>query len=196
MSWTWRYFGGDFPNNYKGICLNTDFRVWLLYERYMRNPDIIETVKAASSAKHCLSNYKVDWSATTLVDCIIAMQWFYDCGNDAAPSGAKPTEKMVEILTKDIGPDAYSYYYDVRHIWGAFMSAYSIDLFKENMHWWKFRTLFDNLPNSNTLGHLKHIRTIKKDDVVNIEKGPGRTKQVKEWEKVLAQKILTKLPEY
>lgn len=204
MSWTWRYFGGDFPNKHKGISLNTDFRVWLLYERYMRNTDIIDSVKAASSAKHCLANYEEDWTTTTLVDCLSAMQWFYNCGNDITQSGItkEEAEQVIEGLKSlqdddEETSDTYSYYHDSRHIWGAFMSAYNIDLFKENLHWWKFRTLFENLPETNSFGNLKRIRTLKKSDVVTASnKDKGRAKQVREWNKIELQQVLIKLPEY
>lgn len=50
---------------------------------------------------------------------------------------------------------------DSLYIYGSFMGAYGIDLFDEqdNLHWWKFISLFESLPDDSKIKQVISIRT-------------------------------------
>lgn len=51
---------------------------------------------------------------------------------------------------------------DSGRVYAAFIQAYKIDLTKERMHWWTFRTLFDALPDGSKLMDIIKIRGMKR----------------------------------
>ena len=52
----------------------------------------------------------------------------------------------------------YSFQYDADYIYSAFMSRYNIDLSKNNIHWWKFKSLFKSLPENTEIVKIIEIR--------------------------------------
>lgn len=52
----------------------------------------------------------------------------------------------------------YSFLYDQHMIFAAFMQQYHIDLTAEEMHWWKFKALLNNLT-GNTMAEVMCIRS-------------------------------------
>lgn len=49
---------------------------------------------------------------------------------------------------------------DSGYIYAAFVQTYGIDLYEEwdRLHWYKFMSLFDNLPDSTAISQIMHIR--------------------------------------
>lgn len=66
------------------------------------------------------------------------------------------SEKTEESDSKKI----FCYEHDNKEIWASFIQAYGIDLNSEKLHWFKFKTLLDNLPSDTTFSRILSYRTI------------------------------------
>lgn len=65
-------------------------------------------------------------------------------GKEAAPGGPAPL---------------FDFGYDAELIYGAFVSAYGIDLGERELHWWKFLALFRSLPAETEFMRVLAIRS-------------------------------------
>ena len=123
------------PNGFK---IRTDFRESIKFELLMQNEKINETDKVKLALN--LYFYDIDIkNAEQLKKAINDMLWFYKCGKEEQEE--KTSQKAKRENTKRI----YSYEFDAEYIFSAFMEQYKIDLNKEYLHWWKFKSLFNSL---------------------------------------------------
>ena len=97
-------------------------------------------------------------------EAIEGMLWFYQCGKELANSNEKNknNNKYNQI---------YSYEFDNKYIYSAFMEQYKIDLQEiEYMHWWKFRALFDGLNEDAEIVKIMGYRSVNLSQIKDIEK--------------------------
>lgn len=117
--------GKDFP-------IATDFRVWVrfdcLTERKTLDPDTLAEVLALVFTECVLPD--------SLSDTLSALFRFYACGEDGSKRRKSTPGSQKRVV---------SFAHDSPLIYAAFMAQYGIDLTRENLHWWKFRALFDGL---------------------------------------------------
>lgn len=71
--------------------------------------------------------------------------------------GEEPTEGYEEKVT--------DFRQDFKYIWSGFRKVYGIDLLKEDLHWWEFRMLLDELPDDCVYKQIVAIRS----QPINIE---------------------------
>ena len=60
----------------------------------------------------------------------------------------------------DSKPRVFSFVKDAKYIYSAFSQAHGIDLQKEELHWWRFVTLFNDLGEC-TFNTLRYLRAKK-----------------------------------
>lgn len=84
------------------------------------------------------------------------------CEKDGAEASVK--KKIVD------------FYYDSPYIYCDFLSFYGIDLMRENMHFYKFCTLFEGLGDDCKTVQIMKIRAL---DIANIKSGDLKQKYVK-----------------
>ena len=138
------------PNGFK---IRTDFRESIKFELLMQNDKINENDKV----KLALNLYYYDISlkdTESLKMAINDILWFYKCGKE---------EQEKETSRKIIGGHPkriYSYEFDAEYIFSAFMEQYEIDLNKEYLHWWKFRSLFNSLNEEVLFSKIMSYRAI------------------------------------
>jgi hypothetical protein len=78
--------------------------------------------------------------------------WFYRCGEEE-----KVGKKGGENRRKQI----YSYEYDAKYIYSAFLDQYGIDLNEiDELHWFKFKALFEGLKSDNKICEIMGYRAI------------------------------------
>ncbi len=59
---------------------------------------------------------------------------------------------------------SFSFSHDANMIYAAFFQQYGIDLTEtDDMHWWKFRVLFDNLGEGTWFAEVRKIRAMEID---------------------------------
>ncbi len=115
--------------------INTDFRVSVAFELLMQDSKIAPEDKAdkAISLYYPRAPHDIQAAGDALIN-------FYRCNRESLQDdGGKGNYKQP-----------YSFQYDDQYIYSAFWQQYGIDLERANMHWWKFRSLFNGLT-SDTL---------------------------------------------
>ncbi len=131
-------FGGNY-----GIY--TDFRRWMEFEQMMRiNPPAKRYVEI-------LKKYYISLPPK-FSEAVYALCKFY-------AGGIMPQEKTAG------GKRLYSYKQDADLIYCAFYAQYHIDLEKENMHWWKFLTLFGGLDESSRFMQIVRLRSMDLNEI-------------------------------
>ncbi|MDD4689187.1 MAG: bacteriophage Gp15 family protein [Eubacteriales bacterium] len=127
-------------NSYK---LNTDFKVWIEFEKIMRNKDLSPIIKIAYISELCFK--EVPPACGALFEALLD---FYNGGKrEKAPAegNRKPT---------------ISFEADGDYIFSAFYSQYGIDLTDNSMHWYKFKALFSGLSEDNMIVKIMHYRSV------------------------------------
>ena len=125
-----------------GLRIRTDFRESIKFELLMQD----NKISSEDKIRCALELYYYD--VTKIKDFKKAVQeilWFYS-GGEIKKEKTKNENQDNNENKKQI----YSYEFDDRYIYNAFMQQYNIDLNKiKYLHWWKFRSLLDGL-NENT----------------------------------------------
>lgn len=142
--------------------INSDFRISILFELLMQDEDIEDELKIPQALK--LYFPKIP-PMKYIEETINAIMWFYGCGDEK--------EKLNKHIKNSTDLEqAYSFEYDNTYIYDAFMSQYKIDLSTiDNLHWWKFRALFEGLTEENMIVKIMNYRTmdLSKMDKSEIE---------------------------
>lgn len=131
----------------------TDFREWIRLAELVDDDSVPDVVKV----RLLLMWYTGD-VPEELESAINALGDFL-IGSGLCQSGAGDCE------SKNITP-AFSYSEDAGCIYSAFRECYGIDLQTIGyMHWWKFQTLFDWLPESTEIKQRMMYRTMNLSDI-------------------------------
>jgi hypothetical protein len=175
------------------VPINWDFRISIRFGEILqkRNIDDNEILVAGLQLYYpTIETQQIDISAA-----VEKMLWFYRCGKDDIDYESESSNK------KDIR--CLSYEHDDGNIYAAFMQQYGIDLCDiEDLHWWKFKTLFDGLaedvPIVKIMGYrATDINKIPKEERAYYKKmkkryalpdriDPEEKKRLKEMNEVLA----------
>lgn len=129
--------------------INTDYSVWLKFEMLLS--DEVEDSKATLLDikklifKSEIPPDRADEEATEKI------LWFYRCG--------KPHEKQSGKGNNNRA--IFNYDYDDSYIYAAFLEQYGVDLNDADIHWWKFRALFQSLKDDCQIVKIMGIRSIK-----------------------------------
>lgn len=128
------------------IRINTDFRLMVEFELLLTEESESENFEGRfinllnrliPDLKYC--------DTITQDELTNAILQYYSCGKDcSADTDADDEDTDNEPSVERI----YSFNYDDEYIYAAFMEAYGIDITEADMHWWKFRALFNSLPQS------------------------------------------------
>ena len=120
------------PTEYKGLKVNTNFRSFILFELLMQDNDLTKEEKI-SFALSLFYDDEID----DIKKAIDGVLWFYSCGDSEKKNNkSKKSEKNEK-------KQVYSYEYDAKYIYSAFLDQYGIDLNDiEYLHWFKFKALF------------------------------------------------------
>lgn len=146
--------------------INYDFRYGLLFEELMNDKTISDSEKFYLAIKLYLDNQYVE----NYEEAISQIFNFYLCGETPRKTKKKKQNPV------------FSYEEDAGLIFAAFKEVYNIDLVEDKIHWWKFRALFDALPESCQFRKVVGYRAIEiRNDMSNSEK-----KFYKEMKKIYA----------
>ena len=133
------------------IPFNTDFRYSIMFELLMQDNTISEEVKIAKALELYYPEMK---KITNYKEAILNILWFYSSGKE---DGTKKNVKTVE-QKENIKNQIYSYEFDAEYIYSAFKDQYGIDLQDEELHWWKFKALFQGLKEDNKIVQIMGYR--------------------------------------
>ena len=131
--------------------INTDFRISILFELLMQDPNISDEEKIEKALELYFIKIPPIEYISDVVDIIMD---FYSCGKDKLISNGRTTSKGK---SKQI----YSFEVDADYIYAAFLDQYGIDLQDiEYLHWWKFKALFNALKEDNEIVKIMGYRSI------------------------------------
>ena len=82
------------------------------------------------------------------------MLWFFSCGRE--PERKHFPRKIAGINSKQ----AFDFEADADLIYAGFIQQYGIDLQTEEMHWWKFMILLENLGGDTRFQKIMEYRTL------------------------------------
>ena len=82
------------------------------------------------------------------------MFWFFSCGREKKK---KPFPRKIAGINNK---QPFDFETDADLIYAGFMQQYGIDLQEEDMHWWKFMILLENLGADTRLQKVMEYRTI------------------------------------
>lgn len=82
------------------------------------------------------------------------MYWFFSCGRE------KEKKRFPRKIAGINDKQPFDFEKDADLIYAGFMQQYGIDLQADNMHWWKFMILLENLGSNTRLNKVMEYRTI------------------------------------
>lgn len=138
--------------------INTDFRISIMFELLMQDDELEDSEKTMQALK--LYYPVIPENKIKAGEKII---WFYRCGKESdyyeADTGVTKQKQI------------YSFEHDAGYIYEAFLQEYGIDLQDiEDFHWWKFRALFNGLPNTTEFVKIMEYRSVSITSKMSKEK--------------------------
>ena len=128
-------------------AIRTDFRVSIRFEQLVTRGDLADEALVDA----VLSLYYDRPPADKLAAANAAL-WFYRCGETAKNAGTVAGQGGSSRKL-------YDWEFDAGHVFAAFLADYGIDLESvEQLHWWKFRALFEALRADNTIRQIMEYR--------------------------------------
>ncbi len=126
-----------------------DFRVGIVYELLMLDREVEGTEKPLLALR--LFYPKIPKNRKGALE---GIRWFYGLGEADRTQKARQTQKKQERI--------YSFAEDGAYIFSAFWEKYGMDLTEEKeLHWWKFRALFQGLGEDTTFSKIMGYRAIE-----------------------------------
>ncbi len=152
---------------------NTNFRDFIKFSILLEDEDILDLEKIGISLKLFYGDQPIFMD--NYQEAMEQIFYMYMCGQEV-----RDTEKNNNASSSSA--QIYSFKYDDKYIYAAFMQAYNIDLFRIEMHWWCFKALFDGLPEDTLFRKILTYRSIKIDSKMS----DGEKKHYKEMKRVFA----------
>ena len=151
----------DLPDTLDGVEIQTDFRYWILFEQLMLDEDLSPLQKGVNALNLIYKGTPTATQGTALA----SLLWFFRCGKDedrrsrrSARSGASPRR-------------LYDYDQDAERIFASFWAVYGLDLNAVSyLHWWKFRAMFDALPDDSAIMRAIYWRSVDTSKLKGEEK--------------------------
>lgn len=151
--------------------INSNFRHGILFEIMMLD----NTLNDEDKLKQALNlYYPVIPPMEKWDEAIEKILWFYRCGEEVI------NPKNSSNKRGDNSAQLYSYEFDDKYIYSAFLAQYNIDLQDiEALHWWKYKAMFESLNESNEIVKIMGYRGIDLSKIKDKEQ-KARYKELKE----------------
>ncbi|UYZ36799.1 bacteriophage Gp15 family protein [Clostridium beijerinckii] len=127
------------------VKINTDFRFSIKFEQLFNDESLDDQEIFTRALEIYYPNIPLN-----INQAIEQMIWFYSCGKEESK------KKKVNSSKEDI----YNFDYDGDKIYSAFLDQYGVDLQEMNLHWWKFKAMFNSLKEDNEISKIMSIRAI------------------------------------
>ena len=157
----------------RNIHFRTNFRIVILFELLMQDKNIRKEDKIFQTLNLFYSDLD-QIKEIGIENAIENILWFYRCG--------KEKENSKEENKEEISPkkQIYSYEFDDKYIYSAFLNQYNINLQQiEYLHWWEFKALFDGLKEDNQIVKIMSYRATDLSKIKDKEE-KKRYKKLKE----------------
>lgn len=157
------------PNGYN---IKTSFKHGIKFELLMQDRELSkeEQLELALNLFYFENDLKKIKTSKDIEKRIEDIVWFYKCGKEEKTSLKNGKNKQKQI---------YSYEFDDNKIYSAFIQQYNIDLQKNDLHWWQFKSLFESLTEETQIVQIMGYRAL---DITKIKdkKEKKRYKELQE----------------
>ena len=161
----------------RSYLVETDFREWIRFAELVEDDEVPWQIKCGLMLRWYKEDVPDDLEAAV-----------YALGDFLAARSLYP-DGDAEEEHKSNGKPVFSFTDDAGCIYAAFTEAYGIDLQKvPYMHWWKFKTLFDGLPDDTEIKQRMIYRSIDPKTI----KDKNERKRVQKIQKEIALKKRTR----
>ena len=133
-------------------AVDTDFRMWISFQSIMTSRAGDE--EKAAQVYALMERLGLPASEAALEAMV---DFFEGASADRAGAGESRTP-------------AFDFERDSAYIYSAFLAAYEIDLTTAQLHWWKFKALFQALPDDCEICKIMRYRTVDLKDVPKSQK--------------------------
>ncbi len=168
-------------NNEKFI-INTDFRIFIDFEEEMQGKNIRKAIFKVLQKFY--PDFFLICEKNLLMQAVDKFIWFYKCGKN-------DDHVKSNTNSKNNSKQVFSYSYDDLYIWGTFHQYFKndkgmpVDLTKDYIHWWKFRSMWLTIPRNAEFSKIKGYRAYNgKDktllDLKEFYKLPPTEKEIQE----------------
>ncbi len=138
------------PTEHEGLKIDANFRSFILFELLMQDNEIKKEDKIVLALQLFFDEPPKD-----IKKAIEVILWFYRGGEDEDISKSKK-EKQSNKKKR-----IYSFEYDSRLIYSAFLDQYRLDLNEvDYLHWFKFKAMFEGLKSDNKICEIMGYRAI------------------------------------
>lgn len=136
--------------------IRSDFRTMIKFEQLMQDPAVTDQDRTWLALNLFYPEIPDD-----LDQAVEKMIWFYRCDkqdNLYMKRAKKKKSKKTDRI--------YDFEYDDDYIYAAFMAQYHMDLHRvKNLHWWKFRAMFNSLNEDTQFVKIMEYRAVELDKV-------------------------------
>ena len=159
------------PTDYEGLKINTNFRSFILFELLMQDNRLKKEEQIMLAIRLFYEETPKD-----LKKAIEGILWFYRCGEEIKEN------KNVRTKENHRKKAIYSYEYDSKYIYSAFLDQYGIDLNKiDELHWFKFKAMFEGLKSDNKICEIMSYRAIDLNKIKNKEERDKYKQLQRQW---------------
>ena len=138
------------PTEHEGLKIDANFRSFILFELLMQDNEIKKEDKIVLALQLFFDEPPKD-----IKKAIEVILWFYRGGED------ENTEKNKKAKQNNKKKRIYSFEYDSRLIYSAFLGQYRLDLNEvDYLHWFKFKAMFEGLKSDNRICEIMGYRAI------------------------------------
>lgn len=149
------FLTAGYPTEIDGYQINTDFKLWLDYERDVANlnsnADFVLLIK-----KYYKEGQQLPFDPVKLIHNL--SKFFYPYEKEQKKEGSAGTSAR-----------AYDFDVDAPLIYSAFMSQYGIDLSTAEMHWHRFLYLFNGLDEEHKISKIIQYRVMDLSQIKDKE---------------------------
>ena len=163
------------PTDFEGLEIETNFRSFILFELLMQDNELKIEEKIYLALKIFYKDIPSSLKIKDLKKMTDGIVWFYTCGEEEKPVKNKKTEDRPQ-------QKIYSFKYDAKYIYSAFLDQYGIDLNEiKYLHWFKFRALFESLKDDNKICEIMGYRAIDLNKIKDEEEKKKYRKLKNKW---------------
>lgn len=136
----------------KEYPISSGFRTGMLFEQMFMDPKL-------SNREKVIGAFKLYFPESNLRELLInpepfseAIFDFYRCGKEKPKQDNRPNRIQLQRT------QVYCFEHDAPYILSSFWSDYQIDLSEVDLHWWKFKALFDGLSEESKMVKIMSYR--------------------------------------
>lgn len=141
--------------------INSDFRISMMFELLINDPELSERERLYQTL---ILYYPI--IPSNLEAAVDKIMWFYKCGKEEQEENNNTNKSSGKKTVKKI----YDYEHDSEIIFASFMKSYNINLQRDNLHWWEFKSLFDNIDEDSKLYKIMEIRSVNLNQIKDKDK--------------------------